>query len=115
MSCVVLGPTGEDVPHLPVPAAVVSSPLAPILRMRQEPVSAMKRSPVRLKAMAAGLSSQASRAGVPSGAGLGVPPASVIRVGLRGDFADHRSGRQGVRERDVAVRVGGNAAGVDGS
>ena len=54
-SCVVLGLTGEDVPHLPVPAAVASRPLAPILRMRQEPVSAMKRLPVGLKAMAGGI------------------------------------------------------------
>ena len=118
-SCVVLGATGWDAPHLPVPAAVASRPLAPILRMRQEPNSAMKRSPARLKAMLVGLSSQASRAGVPSGAGFGVAPARLIRVDCAvtsrtTPIAGGDGGSQSVGEGDVAVRVRGEAGGGNG-
>ena len=49
------------------------------------------------------------------GAGLGVAPAESGQGGLRGDFADHIGGGDGVwqgfGECDVAVRVGGNGAG----
>src|SRR6266567_415359 len=72
--------SGSDVSHLPVRAKVASRPFEPILRMRHGPASAMYRSPARSKAIAAGDRNQASRAGVPSGAGSGLPPPRVFSI-----------------------------------
>src|SRR5947209_6963636 len=76
----VAGCRALDSPQVPVPANVVRSPAGESLRMRQAPASATYRSPARLKAMAEGERNQASRAGMPFGAGLGAPPAITLKV-----------------------------------
>src|SRR5215471_11728110 len=79
-SCVVLGVAGRAESHFPVPAAVASRPPELIFRIRQGPASAMYRSPALLKAIETGLRNQAARAGVPSGAGLGLAPARLWSI-----------------------------------
>src|SRR4051794_11279143 len=76
----VAGCRARDAPQVPVPAKVVRLPVGETVRMRQAPPSATYRSPARLKAMAEGERNQASRAGTPSGAGLGAPPAITLKV-----------------------------------